>query len=143
MHNLHIWKSYSILNKNKIKVYSVKTDAFVIDTFNVEKAKKVLDFHNDVGGWRVSKHNENIILPSVNYEIVKNEEVPIPVFENEFIPIEDEYNTKSIINKIVALDVPHAFITAKLPGSGNSFIPEEMVKLGYKVLFVCHNNKLV
>eukprot|EP00438_Fugacium_kawagutii_P015581 Skav229714 [mRNA] locus=scaffold49:189255:192446:+ [translate_table: standard] len=143
MHNLHMWKSYRILNKNKIKVYSVKTDAFVIDTLNVEKAKKVLDFHNDVGGWRVSKHNENIILPSVNYEIVKNEEVPIPVFENEFIPIEDEYNTKSIIDKIVELDVPHAFITAKLPGSGKSFIPEEMVKLGYKVLFVCHTNKLV
>ena len=32
--------------------------------------KKILDFHNGIGGWRISKY-EDIKLPSVEYEIAK------------------------------------------------------------------------
>ena len=46
------------LIKNNVHVHSVKTDAFVIDTFNVERAKGLLDFHDDVGGWRVNKEGK-------------------------------------------------------------------------------------
>ena len=65
MHNFSMYEAYEKLIENKVKVYSAKTDAFVIDTCNVDKARDILDFNNDVGGWRVSHSNEEIILPSV------------------------------------------------------------------------------
>jgi hypothetical protein len=65
MHNFSMYNAYHKLRKNGIEVHSVKTDAFTIDTRNVEKAIEILDFHNDIGGWRVSKENDDIILPTV------------------------------------------------------------------------------
>ena len=51
MHNLNMYNynAYHKLKKNNIQIHSVKTDAFTIDTFNVEKAIEILDFNNDVG----------------------------------------------------------------------------------------------
>jgi len=80
---------------SKIKVYSVKTDAFAIDTSNVDndKAKDVLDFHRDVGGWRVSHCNKDIILPTAEYNIIENERVEIPVVKCKELQVKDEYDT--------------------------------------------------
>lgn len=50
-----------------------KTDAFVIDTENVEKAKAIFNFHNDIKGWRVSNYDSDIILPTKMHEVVEYE----------------------------------------------------------------------
>ena len=99
MHSLSMYEAYEKLMENKIKAYSVRTDAFVIDTSNVDEAKGLLDFHNDVGGWRVSKSNEDTILPTVEYNIIENEKVEIPVVICKECHVKDEYDTDNIIDE--------------------------------------------
>ena len=41
------------------------------------KAREVLDFHNDVGGWRVNK-TDDIKLPTDEYKFVQNKLIEIP-----------------------------------------------------------------
>ena len=56
-------QDFKTLITNNINIYSVKTDAFVIDTCNEEKTKQLLEFHDDIGGWKVSKQrNEKFFL---------------------------------------------------------------------------------
>ena len=35
---------------NNTNAYSIKTDAFVIDTCNIEKARHLIEFHIDIRG---------------------------------------------------------------------------------------------
>ena len=127
--------------KNDIKVYSVKTDAFVIDTINIEKAKTLLNFNNDIGGWRVSKYRTDIILPTKMYEIVENELIDIPTLECKELLIKDEYDTDNII-EVIQENNP-VIITADFPGSGKSYICQKMVDKGYRVMFVTPTNKFL
>ena len=68
-HNLEMFKAYKKLEENNIDVLSVKTDAFVIhediyyqevngeDVMKAEvDVRNVLDFNNNIGGWRISKN---------------------------------------------------------------------------------------
>lgn len=140
-HNFKMNNAYYKLIKNGIPVYSVKTDAFVIDTLDVITAKRILDFNDNIGGWRVSKSNDDIALPCVNYEIVQNEMINIPSYDNEEIAVDDEYNTDSIIDKIVEQNP--VIIRGLFAGTGKSYICQRMVERNYKVIFVCPTNKLL
>ena len=139
MRNLSIYEAYEKLVENKIRVYSVKTDAFVIDTSSVDKAKELLDFHNDaggwrvsksnenindVGGWRVSKSNENIILPTVEYNIIENEKFDIPIVQCKELHVKDEYGTDIIIDEYITVDNP-TIIRGEVPGTGKSYMSED------------------
>jgi hypothetical protein len=53
--------SYKKLRKNGVDVFTVKTDAFVIRSSDIEKATEVLEFDNGIGTWRKSK-DSNIIF---------------------------------------------------------------------------------
>ena len=57
-----MYSDYNKLVDNDIKIYSVKSDALTISNDNVERGKTLLNFHNDIGGWRLAKR-KNIILP--------------------------------------------------------------------------------
>ena len=94
-HNFKMYQDYYKLRSNGVKVYSVKTDAFVIQRCDEERTKMILDFHNGIGGWRISKY-EDIKLPSVEYEIAKNEKVEIPTYKHTVI--ESKTNTTPIIS---------------------------------------------
>lgn len=98
-HNFKMYQDYSKLRSNGLNVYSVKTDAFVIKRCDEERTKMILDFHNGIGGWRISKH-EDIKLPSVEYEIAKNEKVEIPTYKHKVIEIKNKYDTDNIIEVI-------------------------------------------
>ena len=139
-HNFSMWEAYWKLRDAGVSVYSVKTDAFTIKAEDEEKATGLLDFHNDIGGWRVSKYDE-IKLPHEGYKIVENQFINIPTYESKEIEINDKYDTDDIISKIV--EKRQCLLKAKYPGSGKSFIAERMRDKGYKVLFVCSTNKLV
>ena len=124
-HNFKMNEDFKTLTTNNINVYSVKTDAFVIDTRNVEKAKQLLESHNGIGGWKVSKQREEINLPTVKFNVEKNELLKIPVYESKTIDIVDEYDTDNII-EIVKQNSP-IMIKGQLPGAGKSYICQKMV----------------
>ena len=124
-----------------VKIYSVKNDAFTICKDDLEKAKARIEFNDKIGSWRVSKNSDDLILPTNDYEIVKNEKIEIPTYSNNTIGIKNEYDTNSIIEEIK--EAKHVLIKAKYPGSGKSYIAEKMQEAGYKVLFVAPTNKLV
>ena len=49
--------NHQTLNNHNINGYSVKADAFTIDKNNLELAKSLLKFNNNMGSWRLSnKH---------------------------------------------------------------------------------------
>jgi len=139
-HNFKMYQDYSKLRSNGLNVYSVKTDAFVIKRCDEERTKMILDFHNGIGGWRISKY-EDIKLPSVEYEIAKNEKVEIPTYKHKVIEIKNKYDTDNIIEVIKGHNP--MMIRGVYPGTGKSFICQKMVDKGYKVIFVCPTNRLL
>ena len=50
-----MYQDYLKFTNSDVKVYSVKTDAFIIDKKDVKKAKKLINFSKDVGGWENRK----------------------------------------------------------------------------------------
>eukprot|EP00438_Fugacium_kawagutii_P000596 Skav236168 [mRNA] locus=scaffold298:273670:276849:+ [translate_table: standard] len=136
-HNLAMYKAYYGLKDAGITVYSVKTDAFTIKAEDEEKARRVLDFHDDIGGWRVSKYDD-IKLPTVKYEVIKNQSIEIPIYENEESKSDDEYDTDDIISKID--EKKTVMIKAVYAGSDKSYIPKHMKDR--KVLFIVPTNNL-
>ena len=116
-HNFTMWETWWKLRNAQVSVYSVKTDAYTIQKKDEAKAREVLDFHNDVGGWRVSK-TDDIKLPTDEYKFVENKLIEIPVYESKEIAIEDEYNTDAIVEKIVEKKL--VMIRGTVPGTGKS-----------------------
>lgn len=51
-----------------------------------------INFYDGMGGWRVSKGQE-VLIPSMKYNVVKNEVVEVPTRGNKEIKIVDEYKT--------------------------------------------------
>ena len=115
-----MYDAYYKLKENNISVSSVRTDAFVIDTTDLEKAKEVLDFNSEIGGWRVNKYDDDITLPTTMYEAVVNEKMEIPTYEHKVIDIENEYATDDII-EIIKENNP-MMIRGVFPGTGKSYI---------------------
>ena len=137
-HNFDMYESYEKLKANNINVYAVKSDAFHIAQKDVRKAKKVLDFHNDIGGWRVESNKVNHI--SQRYSWKHNEISAIPVYKSERLDIQDEWDTPSICQQIIRKK--RCLIRAKYAGSGKSHIGKYFNKLGYNTLFVVPQNML-
>ena len=132
-----MYKAYYGLKDAGITVYSVKTDAFTIKAEDEFKAREVLDFHDEIGGWRVSKYDD-IKLPTDKYKIVKNEVVKIPVYENEEIKLKDEYDMDEIWGHIY--EKKQVMIRAKYAGCGKSYIAKHVKDK--KVLFAVPTNNL-
>ena len=136
--NFKMYQDYHKLINNKVKVHSVKTDAFIIDKKDIVRAKKLINFSKKIGGWR-AEDNKQVLPPSDYYRMKSNQIPTIPTYENERILTEDEYDIQAIGEQIVKCNP--VFIKAKLAGSGKSYIGEYMKNLGYNVLFVIPNNK--
>ena len=70
-----MYETFEKLKANSIKVYAVKTDAFHIAKKDVRKAKKLLDFRNDIGGWKVENNKVYELETDYNWkfnELEKN-----------------------------------------------------------------------
>ena len=135
-----MWEAWWKLRDAKVKVYSVKTDAYTIESKDEAKAREVLDFHNDVGGWRVSKCDD-IKLPTDEFKFEENKLIEIPTYKSEEIEVNDEYDTDAIVEKIV--EKKQVMIRGLYAGTGKSYICKRMAELGYKVVFVCPTNRLL
>ena len=137
-HNFDMYESYEKLKANNINVYAVKSDAFHIAQKDVRKAKKVLDFHNDIGGWRVEGNKVNHI--SQRYGWRHNEIPAIPVYKSEREEVENEWDVQAICEKIIRRK--RMMLRAKYAGSGKSYIGKHLQKMGYETLFVVPQNML-
>ena len=139
-HNHRMYKAYSALKEKGIEVYAVKTDAFHISKADVKKAKRVLTFHSDIGGWRVER--SKMLRPPTEKYFWKHNELPkIPVFTNTPVDVEDEWDTEPICHKIMRHK--QVLIRGKVPGTGKSYIAEYFSKLDKNVLFVVPTNRLL
>ena len=78
------------LMRDGVKVYSVKTDAFVIDKCNLCKAKGVLKFGSEIGDWRwFDKFN----LPKKAFSKQPSILCDITEYENKTGDVKDKFNT--------------------------------------------------
>ena len=138
-HNFRMYKAYKALKENNVRVYAVKTDAYHIHKNDVRKARRVLDFHNGIGGWRLERDGD--IKPlTVRYSWKHNELPKIPVYENKTLVVDNEWDALEICKMI--LPYRTCLIRAKFAGSGKSHICKQFEKLGYKTLFVVPQNML-
>ena len=69
-----------------------------------------------------------------------NNKIVIETQKYERININNEWNVDEICNNIIKYK--HVMIRADLQGSGKTYAAQHMIKLGYRVLFVCPTNKL-
>ena len=59
--------------------------------------KELLNFNNGLGSWRVSKDN-NIILPTRQWNLVINHEMEINQLEINQLTVPDEWDTEEFAN---------------------------------------------
>ena len=138
-HNFKMHTDYTKLTENHIGVWSVQTDAFVIRKDHSRRARNLIEFSDRIGGWRHEK-SKNIAEPTEQWAPKKNELIPIPVFNNETRPIENEWDTKRIAKDIITHNP--MMIRSKHAGCGKSHIAKHFSKLGYNTLFVVPQNSL-
>ena len=98
----------------------------------------MLDFHNDVHGWRVSKCDDQTAHLTITS--LQRMNLSKYLFMKAMIEVEDEYNTDAIVEKTV--DKKQVMIRGTAPGTGKSYICKRMAELGHKVVFVCPTNRL-
>ena len=137
-HNFKILMDYRKLRANKVEGFSVKTDAFAILSKELEKAKTILNFGDEIGDWRHSKND--FMYPEGNIYLKKNDLIKISERVNETLEVVDEYDTPTIVEQIKEKRV--VMIRGLYAGSGKSYIPEWMAQNGYRVLFVIGTNNL-
>ena len=121
-HNYRIYKDYNTLRENDIEVFSVKTDAFTILRKDLQKAMKLLKFGKDIGDWKGVLNNFG--FPHQQYKMKKNEPIEIPEVVNERIMLNDEWDSKEAVEKV--LEHKHVLIKALFAGSGKSHIPKQI-----------------
>lgn len=67
-----------------------------IESKDEGKARKVLDFHHDIGGWRVSKY-DGTKLHNDHFKLVDNQLKQIPTYVSNEIDVDHKYNTGTFI----------------------------------------------
>ena len=132
-------EDYTILIKNGVDVWSVKTDAFTIRHEHLSKAKKAVTLNSSIGGWRHEK-GKSIIPPTEQNKMKDSLLTTIPEYTNETLEIKDEWDTESIAKQITQ----HSplIIRSTYAGGGKSHIPKHFSKLGHKMLFVVPTEQL-
>ena len=149
-HNFKMYEAYKTLSDNNIKVYSVKTDCLTIHEDDVDKVygysfcrvwrEGLLKFGTGIGTWRLEE-KKTITLPTQLYTYKFNEVPEIPKVSNVKLEVEDEWDTKTICEKIMLRNP--VIIRGKFPGTGKSYIGEYFQKMGKNVLFVVPTNRLL
>ena len=137
-HSYAMNNAYETLVQNGISVYSVKTDAFVIDMFNLKKAQGLLNFSNAIGDW---KYNCKYILPNQPFHKQVSKIVDITEYTNTTGIVKDEWKTDETVEEHVITN-RRLMIRGIYAGSGKSYICKHLQYRGYKVLFVVHSNEL-
>ena len=137
-HNFDMNETYEKLKDNDVKVYSVKTDAFVIDKCNLGKALKILKFGSEIGDWRWS---DKFSFPRKAFCKQPSVLCDITEYFNMTGEVIDEWNTDEIIDEHI-MNNKRLMIRGDVPGTGKSYICKHLKNRNYKVLFVVPTNNL-
>ena len=137
-HNFDMNEAYETLMRDGVKVYSVKTDAFVIDKCNLGQAKEVLKFGSEIGDWRWS---DKFNFPSKAFSKQPSILCDITEYQNMTGEVTDEWNTDEIIDEHI-FNNKRLMIRGDVPGTGKSYICQHLQDRNYKVLFVVPTNNL-
>ena len=137
-HNFDMNKTYETLMRDGVKVYSVKTDVFVIDKCNLGKAKEVLKFDNEIGEWR---WNDKFKFPHKAFCKQSSVLCDITEYKNETGIVKDKWNTDEIIDEHIMTN-KRLMIRAEFAGSDKSYICQHLQNRNYQVLFVVPTNSL-
>ena len=119
----------------------LKTDCLTIHEDDVDKVygysfcrvwrEGLLKFGTGIGTWRLEE-KKTITLPTQLYTYKFNEVPEIPKISNVKVEVEDEWDTKTICEKIMLRNP--VIIRGKFPGTGKSYIGEYFQKMGKNVL---------
>ena len=137
-HNFDMNEAYETLMRDGVKVYSVKTDAFVIDKCNLGQAKEVLKFGSEIGDWRWS---DKFNFPSKAFSKQPSILCDITEYQNMTGEVKDEWNTDEIIDEHIITN-KRLMIRGEVAGTGKSYICKHLQDRNYKVLFVVPTNNL-
>ena len=137
-HNFDMNEAYETLMRHGVKVYSVKTDAFVIDKCNLGQAKEVLKFGSEIGDWRWS---DKLNFPSKAFSKQPSILCDITEYRNMTGEVKDEWNTDEIIDEHIITN-KRLMIRGEAAGTGKSYICKHLQDRNYKVLFVVPTNNL-
>ena len=109
-HNFKMYEAYKTLSDNSIKACNVKTDCFTIHADDVVKVygyrfccvwrEGLLKFGTDIGNWRLEE-KKTITLPTQLYTYKFNEVPEMLKIRNIKVEVEDEWDTKTICEKIM------------------------------------------
>ena len=118
--NFDMNEAYEILMRDGAKVYSAKTDGFVIDKCNLGKAKEVLKLGSEIGNWRWS---DKFNFPSKAFSKQPSIlcDIDITEYENVTGEVKDEWNTGAFIDEYKIAE-KRLMIRGEVAGTGNSFI---------------------
>ena len=147
-HNFAMFEAYKALEAKKVKVYSVKCDAFTVHQDDLDLVighryigswmKGALDNGKGIGQWKVEQE-KYINFPVDEYKYKFNEFIKVDKIENVEVIVEDEWDTTGICKKL-KLCSP-CIIKGKYPGTGKSYIAEHFEKFGMRVCMVVPDNR--
>ena len=137
-HNFDMNEAYETLMRDDVMVYSVKTDAFVIDKCNLGKAREILKFGSEIGYWRWS---DKFNFPSKAFSKQPSVLCDMTEYFNMTGEVKDECNTDEIIDEHIMTN-RRLMIRGEVAGTGKSYICKHLENRNYKVLFVVHSNEL-
>ena len=137
-HNFEMYEAFEKLKESDVKVYAVKTDAFHSAKKDMKKARKLVEFGSEIGQSRVEKKRVGYVQE--RYVWKHNENPRMPVYKNERLEVEDEWNVERICKDIVRKR--NCMIRANYAGAGKSSIGKHLALMGHNVLLVVPQNML-
>ncbi|MFM7985716.1 MAG: hypothetical protein ACKPKO_41025, partial [Candidatus Fonsibacter sp.] len=72
-----MYETYNKLIKNVVDVFTLKTDAFVLRSSDLEKAYALIEFDNGFGTWRKSNYDNINVLPRKTVQKKENHDINI------------------------------------------------------------------
>ena len=133
--SLRNYQNIKKLNDNGIRVVALKTDSLFIDNENVKKAKKIFDFSDEIGCFKVEP---NKLLPTTYLRKGKSKLLNISEIKPKIHTVQNERDQNEI-NKIIK-NSKRLLLLGNLPGVGKTH-----TSINFeceKKLFVCPYNKL-
>ena len=98
--NFRMYKAHKALKEKGVRIFAVKTDAYYSHKNDVMNARRVLDFHKGIGGWRLES-GDTKPLTIARYSWKYNELPKIPVCENKALIVDNEWDAMEICKMIL------------------------------------------
>jgi hypothetical protein len=132
--------NYKKLQRNKINVIGLKTDAFLIPVQDMDKVISIFNISGKIGDYKIKEKNINSI-PTTTFELNINTYTEIKENTINNINIQNEYNTIEFIKHLKPSN--NLIVKAEIPGAGKTWsIILSSIEMNKNLLIVSPNNLL-